>query len=175
VDVRGQVSVRFRPKHRCRCASLSLIALTRLTSAFDPLPTLVASHTMAHMRRLHLFLVFAGIVSWGCDRRSEFITETSPFASVTVLTPRDGMAAIARRATRFAEQRRMKVHFVPDHFEPHELTLSLTRADLNIIAGNVMSGDRLRVTATARAAPTSAQRSEVDAYLCEVMRHGCPR
>ena len=128
------------------------------------------------MQRLYLTFTIASLVfCLGCDRKSDFISETSPFVSITVPTPQDGKVAIASRVTRFAEQRGMKTHFVPDHFEPHEFTLSLTRTDLNIIAGNVMRSDRVHVTAYARGAPTAAQRTEVDAYLCEVMRHRCPR
>jgi hypothetical protein len=111
----------------------------------------------------------------GCNRESEFITETSPFFEVAVPTPADGKAAIAQRAERFAAKHRMKVHFVPDHFEPHEFTVSVTRNDLNIIVGNVMRGDQSAVSAFARSQATAAQRREVDTYLCEVMRHGCAR
>ncbi len=125
------------------------------------------------MQRLRLTITIATLVLLGCDRKSDFITEKSPFVSVTILTPRDGKAAIAGRGKRFAERHGMKVHFVPDHFEPHEFALSLTRTDLNIIADNVKLGDRSFVTAVALAAPTSKQQAEVDAYLCEVMRHGC--
>lgn len=111
----------------------------------------------------------------GCDRKSDFIMETSPFVGVMVSTPTDGKAAIRDRAERFAEQHGMEAHFVPDHFEPHEFSISLTRADLNIVADNVQRGTRSDVTAYTRSAPTSSQRAEVDAYLCEVMRHGCSR
>lgn len=98
-----------------------------------------------------------------------------PFVQVTVPTPADGKAAIAQRAERFAARHGMKVHFVPDHFEPHEFTLAVTRPDLNILVGNVMRGDKSFVTAVSRSAPTAAQRREVDVYLCQVVSYGCAR
>ena len=126
------------------------------------------------MQRLHFILFLASLPCCvGCDRQSDFITETSPFVEVQVPTPPDGKAAVASRAEQFAKQHGMKVHFVPNHFEPHEFSLSLTRADLNIVAANVMLGGRSDVTAYTRSAPTAAQRAEVEAYLCEVMRHRC--
>jgi hypothetical protein len=110
-----------------------------------------------------------------CDRRSdEFIYDTQPFFEVRVRTPPDGKIAIAERGKRFAKGHRLAVHFVPDHFEEQEYTLSLVRRDLNIVAGNVLSGATTYVTATSRGGTTGAQRAEVNAYLCEVMQHGCP-
>jgi len=126
------------------------------------------------MHRPLLTLTVASLaLCMGCNRESEFIGETSPFLEVTVPTPADGKTAIAQRAERFAAKHGMKVHFVPDHFEPHEFTVSVTRTDLNIIVGNVMRGDQSAVSAFARSEPTVTQRREVDSYLCEVMCHGC--
>ena len=126
------------------------------------------------MRRPLLTLTVASLaLCVGCNRESDFITDTSPFVEVTVPTPADGMDAIAQRGERFASTHGMKVHYVPGHFEPHEFTLSVTRTDLNIIVSNVMRGDQSSVSAYVRSAPSLAQRREVDTYLCEVMRHGC--
>lgn len=128
------------------------------------------------MQRLPLALISVSLaLCVACHRKSDFITETSPFVEIMVPTRTDGKAAIRGRAEPFAKRHGMKVHFVPDHFEPHEFSLSLTRADLNIVAENVLRGSRSNVSAYARSAPTSSQLAEVDAYLCEVMRHGCPR
>lgn len=128
------------------------------------------------MQRPLLTLTVASLAfCMGCNRESDFITETSPFVQVTVPTPEDGKAAIAQRAERFADERGMKFHYVPYHFESHEFTVSVTRTDLNIIVGNVMRGDRSAVSAFARSAPTPTQLREVDIFLCEVMRHGCAR
>ena len=128
------------------------------------------------MHRSNLVLALAGLAFCiSCDRQSDFITETSPFLEVKVQTPTDGKVAIVRRAERFAKQHGMKVHFVPDHFEQQEFTLSLTRTDLNIVAGNVRFGALTVVTAYTGRVPTGAQRTEVESYLCEVMRHRCSR
>ena len=124
------------------------------------------------MKRLHFALCVTIAMCGGCDRKSDFITEASPFLEMKVPTPSDGKVAIAARGERFAKQHGMKVHFVPDHFEPREYSLSLTRTDLNIVAANVQSGGASNVSAYSRSAPTSAQRAEVEDYLCEVM-HRC--
>ena len=126
------------------------------------------------MKWLHLVLLsLSAAFCVGCDRESDFITQTSPFLNVRVPTPADGKIFIAARGERFAKRHEMEVHFVPDHFGPQEFSLSLTRADLNIIANNVQSSGGSNVNAIARSAPTSEQRAEVEAYLCEVMLHRC--
>jgi hypothetical protein len=126
------------------------------------------------MKRLYLALLSVSLdLCVGCNRRSDFITETSPFLDLRVATPSDGKFAIAVRGERFAKQHGMKVHFVPDHIAPREYSLSLTRSDLNIVAANGQSGSASNVAAYARSAPSAAQRAEVEAYLCEVMLHGC--
>ena len=130
---------------------------------------------MTCMRKVHLALaivIFA--LCAACDRKSDFITETSPFAEVQVTTPADGKTAIARRAERFARQHRMTLYFDPTHFELREFSLAVNRADLNITALNVLKGGHSAVSAYARSTPTGAQRAEVDAFLCEVMLHSCP-
>ena len=126
------------------------------------------------MERVHLALMIVSLaLCSACDRQSDFITETSPFAEVAVTTPADGKDAILRRAKGFAQKQGMNVHYDPTHFEPHEFSLAVNRPDLNIIAVNVANGSRSIVRAYVRSAPTGAQRTEVDAFLCEVMLHGC--
>lgn len=124
------------------------------------------------MRRLILVLVAATVLA-ACERKSDFITETSPFFSEYVTTPAGGHETIANRAGTFAQRHRMKLHYVPGHFQPTEFTISVTRDDLNIVTGNVQLGDHTFVTATTRRKPSQAQRLEVDEFMCSVLMHGC--
>ena len=108
-----------------------------------------------------------------CERKSDFITETSPFVSEYVRTPEDGHAEIAKRAAEFASRHGMKRHYVPGHFKATEFTISVTREDLDIGTGNVKLGNRTLVTAYTQGSPTEKQRAEVREFMCAVMLHGC--
>ena len=122
---------------------------------------------------LGAWVAIAAITAASCNRKSDFITETSPFLSVYVPTPSGGHKATAERANEFARRHGMKLHYVPGHFQPTEFTISVVRRDLNIVTGNVLLGERTLVTAYTRLAPTNEQRALVDEFLCSVMMHGC--
>jgi hypothetical protein len=128
------------------------------------------------MRRLILPVIMAaaGVFATSCERKSDFITNTSPFLSEYVATPPGNHYATAERARSFALRHQMKVHYVPGHFEPNEFSISLTRDDLNIVTDNVLLGDRTLVNAYALGKPSSKQREVVDEFMCSVMMHDCP-
>lgn len=122
-----------------------------------------------------MVLLCIGTVVTLCHRRGDFITNTSPFLSEYVPTPSDGHRAIARRAAGFAKRHRMKLHYLPGHFQSTEFTIAVTRDDLNIAVGNVLLGKRTLVTAVVRATPTPQQRAEVGEFMCSVMFYRCER
>ena len=124
------------------------------------------------MRWISLPLIGACLVATTCDRSGDFITETDPFLSERIPTPQEDHAVLASRAKAFAELHRMRLHYVPGHFQESEFTISVTRQDLSIVSGNVARGNKTLVTAYSRR-PSPQQRQEVRAFICEVMRYKC--
>lgn len=118
-------------------------------------------------------MAFLVMMVASCDRKSDFITETSPFLSADVPTPVGGHDAIAERARAFAERHAMKLHYVPGHTRSSEFTISVTRDDMSIVTGNVLRGGRTLITAYSRVSPTPEQRKMVDEFMCSVFLHGC--
>lgn len=124
---------------------------------------------------LGVCVAVTAITTTSCNRKSDFITETSPFFSEYVLTPPGGHKATAERAQEFARRHGMILHYVPGHFQPTEFSISVVRRDLNIVTGNVLLGERTLVTAYTQESPTNGQRALLDEFMCSVMMHECER
>lgn len=118
--------------------------------------------------------VLVASVTASCERRSDVITETSPFMTVLVSTPPDGGAGIKRRAEQFASRHGMRILYSEEHFSPGEYSVRLLRPDLNIAADNVLRGNQSVVRAYVRGEPSTEHREQTDEFLCKVMLHGCP-
>jgi hypothetical protein len=111
--------------------------------------------------------------SASCERRSDVITETSPFLTVLISTPPDGEVGISRRAGQFASSHEMRMLYSEEHLSPGEYSVRLLRPDLNIAADNVLRGQQSVVNAFVRGQPSAEHRKETSEYLCKVMLHGC--
>src|SRR5215213_7289533 len=123
--------------------------------------------------RVTIAVLFAS-VSASCERRSDVITETSPFMTVLVATPADGGAGLKRRADQFASTHGMRMVYSEEQFSPGEYSVLLSRPDLNIAAENVLRGRHSVVRAYARQEASSEHHELAGEFLCKVMLHGCP-